>query len=168
MDFMDINDEHKAVVFSQHRGMLGLLADQVSSSTSYELFHGGMNAQEKDRAKHRFETDPDTRLFISSDAGGFGLNLQAANLLVNYDLPWSFGKKVQRDSRIIRAGSRWPQVSIESFLMDASLEMRQHQALEYKSDVADAILDGGATDRQGNVLAQTQSLRDTLQQILVP
>ena len=163
-DFLDINAEHKAVVFSQHRGMLPLLAD--AAETPYVLFHGEMNAAEKDFAKKRFEQDDAIRLFISSDAGGFGLNLQSANLLVNYDLPWSYGRKVQRDSRIIRAGSRWPQVSIESFLMADSLELRQHQALEYKSSVADAILDGGLTDHQGNVMTTTQTLRDTLQNVL--
>lgn len=165
-DFLAINDEHKAVVFSQHRGMLDILATCLRVEYGLVQFHGGMNARDKDYVKKEFEFDSDTRLFLSSDAGGFGLNLQAANLLVNYDLPWSFGKKVQRDSRIIRAGSRWPQVSIESFIMADSLEIRQHQALDYKSSVAGAILDGGATDKHGNVLTQTQSLRDILQQIL--
>lgn len=160
-EFLKINDEHKVVLFSQHLGMVDILSDHLSG-IPHVRFTGTMNAHEKEHAKQKFLEDPEVRVFISSDAGGYGLNLQCANLLINYDLPWSFGKKTQRDSRIIRASSRWPQVSIESFLMADSLEVRQHESLYYKESVADAILDGGATDRSGNVLTTVTSLRDTL------
>ena len=63
-------------------------------------YTGEMNAKQKEEAKVRFQTGDRVRVLVSSDAGGYGVDLPQANLLVNYDQPWSSGLSVQRNGRI--------------------------------------------------------------------
>lgn len=101
-------------------------------------------------------------MLISSDAGGFGVDLPQANLLVNVDLPWTSGAALQRNSRIIRASSTWPSVRLDRFLMSQSLELRQWEALTHKSAVAAAVMDGTGYDDKGGVTTSVSSLRDVI------
>ncbi len=165
-DFFDIDPSFKAVVFSSFRTVMPIMEESLSAFSPVQ-FHGGMNAVQKEQAKVRFQTDPACRVFISSDAGGFGVDLPQANLLINYDLPWSAATASQRNSRIIRASSEWPSVRIERYLMEGTLEVRQWESLTYKSDVSSAIIDGGRTDDRGNVLSTVMGLREVLSACLV-
>jgi SNF2 family DNA or RNA helicase len=105
-------------------------------------------------------------VLISSDAGGFGIDLPQANLLVNVDLPWSSGTAQQRNSRIIRASSTWPQIRIDRFLMDRSLELRQWEALTHKNAVSTAVVDGTGFNDKGGVTTSVESLRSILSMAL--
>lgn len=160
-DFLDIDPENKIVVFSFFVDVLPILAEELKAYRP-TLFRGGMSDRAKDASKKSFQQDPDVRILLSSDAGGYGVDLPQANLLINYDLPWSSSDALQRNSRIIRASSEWPSVRIERFLMQDSLEVRQWQSLEHKTAVSDAIVDGGSVDTKGDVLTSVQSLRDAL------
>jgi superfamily II DNA/RNA helicase len=122
-----------------------------------------MNAKEKENSKEKFLTDPDCRVFISSDAGGYGVDLPNANLLVNYDLPWSAGLAVQRNGRIKRASSRWPSITIQDILTEHSLEERQHEMLQQKNAVAEAVLDGEGINSKGGIDLTVGSLIGFLQ-----
>jgi SNF2 family DNA or RNA helicase len=102
---------------------------------------GGMGADERDRAKQRFQTEDGVRLFLSSDAGGYGVDLPQANYLISYDLPWSAGKLDQRDARIIRLSSTHPHVTITSFVMKGSIEERQYEMLQQKRAINQAFID---------------------------
>jgi len=115
------------------------------------LYTGSMDAKEKEASKEKFLTDPACRVFISSDAGGYGVDLPNANLLINYDLPWSAGLSVQRNGRIKRASSRWPTVIIQDMIMENSIEVRQHDMLQQKNAVADAVLDGAGINSKGGI-----------------
>jgi SNF2 family DNA or RNA helicase len=88
-------------------------------------------------------------LFLSSDAGGYGVDLPVANYLISYDLPWSAGKLDQREARIIRLSSEFPHVNIVSFVMKGSIEERQYEMLQEKRNINKAFIDGGH-DNQGN------------------
>ena len=105
--------------------MVDLIHDKLGGTT----YTGRMNAKEKEKSKEKFLLDPDCRVFISSDAGGYGVDLPNANLLINYDLPWSAGLTMQRNGRIKRASSRWPSVTIQDMLIEGSIEERQHEML---------------------------------------
>ena len=159
-DFLDVDDRHKAVVFSSFVPTTDLIQDRLGFTT--EVYTGRMNAKEKEAAKLRFQTDPKNRVLISSDAGGYGVDLPQANLLVNYDLPWSSGLAVQRNSRIIRASSQWPSVVIDTLLIAGSLEVRQYEMLQQKTSVADAIIDGHGIDDKGGVALTVGSLKSFL------
>ena len=145
-DHLESDDDAKVVIFTTFLLTSDLIQERLGGVT----YSGRMNAQQKEDAKVQFQTDPATRVLISTDAGGYGVDLPQANLLVNYDLPWSAGKAVQRNGRIRRASSRWPAVVIQDLLMDSSIEVRQFDLLYQKKSVAAAVVDGqGINDRGG-------------------
>jgi SNF2 family DNA or RNA helicase len=129
--------------------------------TESVTFMGGMTSQEKDAAKQQFANDPNTRLFLSSDAGGYGVDLPMANHLISYDLPWSAGKLDQRESRIIRLSSEFPHVTVTSFVMRGSIEERQYEMLQEKRLINRAFIDKGY-DAQGRYEITLGSLSDFL------
>ena len=92
------------------------------------------------------------------------MDLPQANLLINYDLPWSSGTAVQRNSRIRRASSTWKSVIIQDFLMEDSIEKRQYQMLNQKTAVANAIIDGEGINTKGGVDLTVGSLISFLQE----
>jgi len=115
------------------------------------LFTGDMNSDEKDKAKSKFANNADCRLFLSSDAGGYGVDLPMANYLISYDLPWSSGKLEQREARIIRLSSEFPHVTIATFVMQGSIEERQYDMLQHKRSVNEAFIDGKHHDTKGGM-----------------
>lgn len=141
---------NKVVLFSFFKENLRLIQRATEKLTGSVLFMGGMTAEEKDKAKQRFSSDPKTRLFLSSDAGGYGVDLPMANYLISYDLPWSSGKLEQREARIIRLSSQFSHVNVVSFVMDRSIEARQYEMLKVKKTINEAFVDGKHHDvKQG-------------------
>lgn len=146
-DHLDTSDDYKVVVFCSYVEMSRLIQDRVGGV----VYTGQMNAKEKEAAKVSFQTDPDVRVLVSTDAGGYGVDLPQANMLINYDLPWSSGLAVQRNGRIKRASSRWPSIVIENLLISESIEERQHALLNQKNAVAAAVVDGVGINTRGGV-----------------
>ncbi len=66
--------------------------------------HGGTHRDERRKVQALFRSDPDVRVLVATDAAGEGVNLQNANLMVNYDLPWNPNRLEQRFGRIHRIG----------------------------------------------------------------
>ena len=149
--------DSKVVVFSVFRGMLDLIQRRMSSVGSV-VYHGGMNAEKRNEAKIQFQTDPDTRLFISSDAGGYGVDLPQANALINYDLPWAAGALDQRNARPRRVSSTWEHIVIENLMIKDSLEEWQFGLLAHKTAVSQAILAGRGITESGGVSVPLDSL----------
>jgi superfamily II DNA or RNA helicase len=104
---------------------------------------------------------------VSSDAGGYGVDLPQANLLVNYDQPWSAGLAVQRNGRINRTSSTWGTITIQDILVKDSIEQRQYDMLKQKGNVAGAILDGVNINAKGGVDLTVGSLLDFLTNKLI-
>lgn len=164
VDHLEIDDAHKVVIFTCYLGMLPLLQDALAQKKIQStLYSGQMDAKAKEESKTLFQTSLDVRVLISTDAGGYGVDLPQANLLVNYDLPWSSGTAVQRNSRIRRASSTWKSVVIQDFLVLGSIEERQHQMLMQKNAVADAVMDGAGINAKGGVDLTVGSLINFLQ-----
>lgn len=159
LEHLDTDPEAKVVIFTSWVGMLSRIQTAVGGTT----YTGNMNAKEKEASKEKFLTDPDCRVFISSDAGGYGVDLPIANLLVNYDLPWSAGLAVQRNGRIKRASSRWPSIIIQDLIVGNSIEERQHEMLQQKNAVADAVMDGAGINAKGGIDLTVGSLIGFLQ-----
>jgi SNF2 family DNA or RNA helicase len=147
-DVLNEDPTNKVVLFSFFKKNLRLIQKATEGFTQSVLFMGGMDASQRDVAKQRFATDPDVRLFLSSDAGGYGVDLPQANYLISYDLPWSAGKLDQREARIIRLSSTHPHVTVVSFVMKGSIEERQYEMLQQKRGINSAFLDKGY-DNQG-------------------
>ena len=167
-DHLEIDETYKAVVFSSYLGSVHEIALALRDSEIGALeYTGRMGAQEKENAKVRFQKEEDIRVLISSDAGGYGVDLPQANLLVNYDQPWSAGLSVQRNGRINRASSTWPSITIQDMLIKDSIEQRQYDMLKQKGNVAGAVLDGLNINAKGGVDLTVGSLIDFLTDKLI-
>jgi len=157
-EHLDTDPDAKIVVFASYLDAVAIIYDKLGGT----IYTGEMNAKEKEKSKEKFLTDPNCRVFISSDAGGYGVDLPNANLLINYDLPWNAGLAIQRNGRIKRASSRWPTITIQDILMKNSIEERQHEMLQQKGAVANAVLDGAGINARGGVDLTVGSLLNFL------
>src|SRR5260370_42115336 len=95
----------KVVIFSQWLRMHELLVRRLKARNwNYVLFHGGVPSPKRSDLIDRFREDPECRSFLSTDAGGVGLNLQHASMVINMDLPWNPAVLEQRVGRGHRRG----------------------------------------------------------------
>jgi SNF2 family DNA or RNA helicase len=154
-------DENKVVVFVSYVET----AKRIHEELGGVLFTGQMSSKAKEAAKEQFQTDPETRVFVSTDAGGYGVDLPQANLLINFDLPWSSGTAVQRNGRIRRASSKWPSIVIQSILIEDSIEVRQFDMINQKALVASAVVDGKGYDTRGGVEMTVSTLAEFLRDV---
>ena len=154
--------ESKIVVFSFFKEELRTLQEMTSPITNSVLYTGDMNPRQKEAAKQQFKRDPKTRLFLSSDAGGYGVDLPMANYLISFDLPWSTGKFEQRESRIIRLSTEFSYVTLIAMVVRGSIEWRMYESLNEKKGVAGAYLDGGY-DSKGRYKMTLSSLTQFLE-----
>lgn len=152
---------HKSALFSFFKESLYRLKEGLPDLRPV-LFTGELTPKERDQAKLKFAHDAHCMLFLSSDAGGVGLDLPEASYLVNYNLPWSAGKFDQRQARIIRLSSEWESVTLTSMLMAGSIEERMHTMLVAKRAVADAVVDGRGIDAKGRLKLDVATLTDFL------
>lgn len=101
---------HKMIVFTEHRDTLEYLKRRITTllgmPEAVETIHGGMDRNERKEVQERFVNDPRVRILVATDAAGEGLNLQRADLMVNYDLPWNPNRIEQRFGRIHRIGQK--------------------------------------------------------------
>jgi len=162
-EHLETDENSKVVIFASYLGMLPLIQQRLKlKKIESRLYSGELNAKEKETSKVEFQTSKEVRVLISSDAGGYGVDLPQANLLVNYDLPWSSGAAVQRNSRIRRTSSTWKSVIIQDFLALNSIEERQYEMLQQKNTIADAVIDGQGINTRGGVDLTVGSLLNFL------
>jgi superfamily II DNA/RNA helicase len=88
----------------------------------------------------RFRKDPDCRVFLSTDAGGVGLNLQAASAVVNFEPPWNPARLEQRIGRVHRLGQTHP-VQVVHLLTEQSIEERVWETLKLKKALFTGLFD---------------------------
>ncbi|QXP85025.1 DEAD/DEAH box helicase [Methylococcus sp. Mc7] len=134
----------KAVVFSQWTRTHDIVIRRLEArGIGYVSFHGGVPSEKRPALVERFRDDPGCRVFLSTDAGATGLNLQHASILVNMDLPWNPALLEQRIARIHRMGQRRP-VQIVNFVAKGTIEEGMLSVLAFKRSLSAGILDGGA------------------------
>ncbi len=109
----------------------------------YVSFHGGVPSDKRPALVERFRDDPACRVFLSTDAGSTGLNLQHASTLVNMDLPWNPAILEQRIARIHRMGQKRP-VQVINFVAKGTIEEGMLSVLAFKRSLSAGILDGGS------------------------
>jgi superfamily II DNA or RNA helicase len=133
----------KAVVFSQWLRMHELLVEEAKKKDwGHVLFHGGVPSAKRQDLVEQFRNDPDCRLFFSTDAGGVGLNLQFAAVVVNVDLPWNPAVLEQRIGRVHRLGQK-ETVRVVNFVAKGTIEEGMLSLLKFKKSLFAGILDGG-------------------------
>lgn len=133
----------KVVIFSQWLGTHEILLDRLKSSKrNHVLFHGRIPSPKRKDLIRQFKNDPDCRVFLSTDAGGVGLNLQNASAVVNMDLPWNPAVLEQRIGRIHRLGQHRP-VRVVNFVAQGTIEHGMLALLSFKQSLFSGVLDKG-------------------------
>lgn len=98
----------KLIIFTEHRDTLDYLTARIRSllgrPEAVLAIHGGVRRRERRQITEEFTRNSDVQVLLATDAAGEGLNLQAAHLMVNYDLPWNPNRIEQRFGRIHRIG----------------------------------------------------------------
>jgi superfamily II DNA or RNA helicase len=136
----------KAVVFSQWLRMHDLLVREAKRQKwDHVLFHGGVPGPKRKGLVERFRDDPDCKLFFSTDAGGVGLNLQFASVVLNMDLPWNPAVLEQRIGRVHRLGQRRP-VRVVNFVAKGTIEEGMLSVLRFKQSLFAGVLDHGEAE----------------------
>lgn len=137
----------KVIIFTEFVAtQLYLREILVNRGYSVTILNGSMSVEDRDVALREFRTE--TSIFISTDAGGEGLNLQFANIIINYDLPWNPMKIEQRCGRADRIGQT-RDVHIYNFIVSDTVENRVREVLEEKLSV---ILEEMGVDKYSDVL----------------
>ena len=158
----------KIIIFSEHRDTLNYLHQKIAgvmgNSDAIVTIHGGTHRDERRRLQALFRSDPDVRVLVATDAAGEGVNLQNANLMVNYDLPWNPNRLEQRFGRIHRIGQQevchlWNLVAKET--REGDVYFRLLEKLRVESEA----LKGRVFDILGEVFEDI-SLKDLLLQAI--
>ncbi len=137
----------KVIIFTEFVATQTYLQELlVNRGYTVTILNGGMSIDERNAAMQEFKTS--TSIFISTDAGGEGLNLQFANIIINYDLPWNPMKIEQRCGRVDRIGQQ-RDVHIYNFIVGETVENRVREVLEEKLSV---ILKEMGIDKYSDVL----------------
>ena len=138
-----VDPEQKIVVFSQWERMTRLVALALDErKIGYRSLNGSVPSVKRAQLFETFNGDPDCRVFLSTDAGSTGLNLQSASILINLDLPWNPAVREQRIGRIHRIGQKH-NITVLDFVSIDTIESRMLDVLTFKSDLARGILDSG-------------------------
>ena len=138
--------DHKLVVFSQWETMAMEAAKVLDKlGVGYVLLHGGLPGKERKAVLERFQTDPACKVFLSTDAGGTGLNLQTADTVVNLELPWNPAVLEQRIARVHRMGQNRP-VRVINFVTRGTIEEKVLRTVEAKQGLFTGLFAGDADE----------------------
>jgi SNF2 family DNA or RNA helicase len=128
----------KTLVFSAHKATSLYLAQALQSANiPFAEFQGGMSLKEKDGAIASFRDE--VGVLLASETGGEGRNIQFANAIINYDLPWNPMKIEQRIGRIHRIG-QVQDVFIFNFCLKDSIEEYILQILHDKINMFELVV----------------------------
>lgn len=137
------NGDEKVVIFSEWERMTRLVAMELDKrGVRYEYLCGSVPSKQRGQLVENFNTLPESRVFISTDAGSTGLNLQVASVLINLDLPWNPAILEQRIARIFRLGQEKP-VQILNLVSKDTIEEGMIGKLKFKTSMFEGVLDGG-------------------------
>ena len=137
--------QRKVLIFSEWVRMLELVREHAIAAGVEFAWHTGSVPQVRRRAEiRRFREDPECRLFLSSESGGVGLNLQAADTVVNLDQPWNPARLEQRIARAWRKHQARP-VTVINLVSEQTIEHRMLGLLDAKRALAEACSTAAAT-----------------------
>ena len=139
---MDLqNSPGKIIIFSEWVIMLQIIGKMLhEAGIGFALLTGKVAVKNRGMLVKKFETDPECKVFLSSEAGGAGLNLQVADTVINFELPWNPAKKNQRLGRIDRLGQRSKKLTVISFISRNSIEEKIAAGLGLKQNLFDGVL----------------------------
>ena len=161
-----VEPDRKALLFSEWTTMLDLIEPALAKQgLGYVRLDGSVPQKERQRLVSQFQSDPKARLFLTTNAGSTGLNLQAANTIINVDLPWNPAQLEQRIARAHRMGQRRP-VSVFVLVTEQTLEENLLTTLSSKRELALAALDPASDVTDVDVRSQADDIKSKLEVLL--
>ena len=166
LDTLVSDPEVKVVIFSEWVRMLELVRDLLVGMKLGYALHTGNVPQRRRRAEiQTFKSDPCCRVFLSTDSGGVGLNLQAASVVINCDLPWNPAKLEQRIARVWRK-HQMRNVTVLNLISEETIEHRMLETLAAKRGLSDGVLDGEGDLANVPLRRGAQAFMDRLRQVI--
>ncbi|TVQ01990.1 MAG: helicase [Planctomycetaceae bacterium] len=163
-----VDPTRKIVLFSEWRTMLDRIERQLDDlGCDYVRLDGQVPQKKRPAIVERFQSDPECRVILMTNAGSTGLNLQSANVVINVDLPWNPAVLEQRIARAHRMGQRNP-VHVYKLVTTGTIEERLLDTLASKQDLADAALDITSEVDSIEMVTGIADLRRRLEKILTP
>ncbi len=160
------NRDVKLLIFSEWVRMLELVRELCERMRMGYALHTGAIPQRRRRAEILlFKSDPDCRVFLSTESGGTGLNLQSASIVVNCDMPWNPAKLEQRIARAWRKHQTRP-VTVINLVSEHTIEHRMLGTLSAKQQLADGVLDLQGDLKSIKLASGRQAFVARLQQIM--
>ncbi|MFH1531838.1 MAG: DEAD/DEAH box helicase [Pseudomonadota bacterium] len=156
----------KVLIFSEWARMLKLVRARLDEKGIDYAWHTGSVPQDKRRQEVlRFKEDDGCRVFLSTDSGSTGLNLQVADTVINLDLPWNPAKLEQRIARAWRK-HQTRSVNVINLVTVDSIEERMLGTLALKQELADGVLDGAGDLRSLKLHTGRAALMERLETIM--
>lgn len=143
IDSIVSSSEGKVVIFSGWERMTRLIASELDArGILYSNLNGSVPSEKRKDLIDRFTDDSQVRVFLSTDAGATGLNLQAASFVINLDLPWNPAVLEQRIGRIYRMGQK-RNIHVINLVAIGTIEEQMLSRLKFKTNLFDGVLNGG-------------------------
>jgi SNF2 family DNA or RNA helicase len=155
-----LEEDRKVVVFSEYERMTRLAGEELSKlGIGFVSLHGGVVSRQRGALIAKFRQDPACQVFLSTDAGGVGLNLQAASAVINFEPPWNPARLEQRIGRVHRMGQSQP-VQVIHFLTTGSIEERVWETLRLKKALFAGVFDSPAKEVSFAALGKKSVLQE--------
>jgi superfamily II DNA or RNA helicase len=134
----------KVVIFSEWTTMTFLIGKQLSDSRiPFVELTGKIPVNKRQALIDEFTNNPKCKVFLSTDAGGTGLNLQAADCVVNFELPWNPSRINQRVGRVNRIGQKSRCVNVVNLISRNTIEEKILAGLQLKMDLFKGVFEDG-------------------------
>lgn len=144
IDEIVVQNNRKMVIFSEWTTMTYLIARSLSDmGIAFVELSGKVPVKKRQSLIDEFTDNPDCRVFLSTDAGGTGLNLQTADCVVNFELPWNPARLNQRIGRVNRIGQSSQCVNVINLIARKSIEEKIFATIQLKNDLFKGVFDGG-------------------------
>ena len=166
LEELAMEEDRKILVFSEWTTMLTLIERQITRlKLDYVRLDGSVPQKKRQELVNQFQRDPSCRVFLTTNAGSTGLNLQAANTVINVDLPWNPAVLEQRIARAHRMGQKNP-VQVYLLVTEETIEEKLLATLSAKHDLALAALDIESTVREVALTSGIEDLKKRLEVLL--
>jgi SNF2 family DNA or RNA helicase len=140
------NTDRKIIIFSEWIKVHKLIGQLLrENKIGFIELNGKVPVKSRGDLIRKFENSPECKIFLSTEAGGAGLNLQVADTLINFELPWNPAKKNQRIGRIDRLGQRSSKLTIYNLITRNSIEQQIAAGLLVKQNLFEGVLDSNSS-----------------------
>ncbi len=161
-----VEPERKIILFSEWTTMLNQIEPVLARfSSAFVRLDGSVPQKQRNKLVQQFQNDPLCRCFLTTNAGSTGLNLQAADTVINVDLPWNPALLEQRIARAHRMGQK-RKVQVYLLITESTIEENLLATLSAKHELAAAVLDPDSDLNDVELASGMEELKRRLEVLL--